>query len=62
MCDILTGQKVLNINELKCKCGCEDIVVRSCSRQHRLHSSTCYVSFGFISCKNCGKTLLEWSM
>lgn len=62
MCDRLTGQKVLNISELKCKCGCEDIVVRSYSKQHRLHSSTCYVTDGIISCKRCGEILLEWSM
>jgi hypothetical protein len=62
MCDRLTGQKVVDVNELKCKCGCEEVVVRSYSKQHRFHNKNGYISVGIISCKKCGETLVEWSM
>lgn len=61
MCEI-TGQKVVNINDLKCKCGCDEVVIRSHSKQHRIWHKSSYISVGVISCKKCGEILFNWSM
>jgi hypothetical protein len=64
MCDTITGLKTVNLDDLRCKCGCDEIVARSYSKQHRWSTGhkTSYISVGILSCKKCGETLLEWSM
>lgn len=61
MCEV-TGQKTVDINNLKCNCGCNEVVVRSYAKQHRMWHKSSYISVGVISCKKCGEALLTWSM
>ena len=59
----ITGSITMNIEDLKCQCGSDQIIINASPTQYRSASymKSSYIAIGYVRCKHCGKILAEFA-
>jgi len=59
----ITGSITMSVEDLKCSCGCTQIIVGASPTQYRgaSYAKSCYIASGYIKCKECDKILAEFA-